>query len=142
MIVTAVLTCYCIVYLYIDLWKRIRGKKKTQKQERKFDELIDRYNEKSELLEMDWALTDFEELIPKKETPELERECYNGAAGEGTPGPSSTPLLSTELPAGLETSIPPVKHSLLKKLHHYCPVNLLHQPGTNKNTLQEQVPLM
>ncbi|CAL8253890.1 unnamed protein product [Arctogadus glacialis] len=38
------------------------------------------------------------------------------AAGERTAGPSSASLLSMKLPAGLETSIPPMKHSLQKKL--------------------------
>ncbi|XP_059915568.1 tumor necrosis factor receptor superfamily member 3-like isoform X10 [Gadus macrocephalus] len=36
---------------------------------------------------------------------------HGGAAGERTAGPSSTPLLSTEPPAGLETSIPPAPSS-------------------------------
>ncbi|XP_056450665.1 uncharacterized protein LOC130385898 isoform X3 [Gadus chalcogrammus] len=76
----------------LALWEQLEEKKKTPKQERKFDELNDRYWEKRESLEIDWTLTD-------------------GAAGEGTSGPSSTPLLSTELPAGLETSIPPAPSS-------------------------------
>ncbi|CAL8253929.1 unnamed protein product [Arctogadus glacialis] len=56
---------------------------------------------------------EFHKLIDQllKETKEQERKITGGAAGEGTPGPSSTPLLSTELPAGLETSTPPAPSS-------------------------------
>ncbi|XP_056455773.1 tumor necrosis factor receptor superfamily member 11A-like isoform X1 [Gadus chalcogrammus] len=54
----------------------------------------------------------------KRETKEQKRKEHEemkklvgGAAGEGTSGLPSTPLLSTELPAGLETSIPPAPSS-------------------------------
>ncbi|CAL8261061.1 unnamed protein product [Gadus morhua 'NCC'] len=47
----------------------------------------------------------------KWKTPKQERKFDDGAAGEGTSGPSSTSLLSPELPAGLETSIPPAPSS-------------------------------
>ncbi|XP_059909644.1 uncharacterized protein LOC132459247 isoform X3 [Gadus macrocephalus] len=82
-------------------------------------------------LKIERDLTEWEKQIDEMETPEQRSECYalwerlnkkkktqkqkmkldGGAAGEGTSGPSSTPLLSPELPAGLETSIPPAPSS-------------------------------
>ncbi|XP_030206215.1 uncharacterized protein LOC115539279 isoform X2 [Gadus morhua] len=153
------------------LWERLEEKKKTPKQEMKFDELIDRHNEKYETMdlnheiiegvyrrrlmeteganrrlnvwidlfleqmksrELDRELTElanqiclkktvkqeqdgeFYKLIDqllKKVKKERKRESAGGAAGEGTARYTSTNLPSTELPAGLETSIPPAPSS-------------------------------
>ncbi|CAL8354388.1 unnamed protein product [Arctogadus glacialis] len=56
---------------------------------------------------------EFHKLIDQllEEIKEQERKIAGGAAGEGTSDLPSTPLLSPELPAGLETSIPPAPSS-------------------------------
>ncbi|XP_056450685.1 tumor necrosis factor receptor superfamily member 5-like [Gadus chalcogrammus] len=61
------------------LGKPLEEKKKTQEQQRKFDELIDRYNEKRESLKTDWTLTELEKEIDEMETPEQENNCYEKA---------------------------------------------------------------
>ncbi|CAL8261341.1 unnamed protein product [Gadus morhua 'NCC'] len=96
--VTAVLTCCCIVYLYIGLAFKTRMKKPLE-QVKKCYEMIHQPLEKKETKEQ------------KRKEHEEVKKSVGGAAGEGTPGGSSTPLLSPEPPAGLETSIPPAPSS-------------------------------
>ncbi|CAL8261140.1 unnamed protein product, partial [Gadus morhua 'NCC'] len=58
------------------LMKQLEEKKTTPKQERKFDELIGRHNEKKESLGIDWTLTELEKLIDTMETPDQVNACY------------------------------------------------------------------
>ncbi|CAL8261110.1 unnamed protein product, partial [Gadus morhua 'NCC'] len=51
MILPAVLICYCIVYFYIELIDQLKEKKRTTKQQKKFEDLIDRYDKKLETMD-------------------------------------------------------------------------------------------
>ncbi|XP_030196094.1 uncharacterized protein LOC115531128 [Gadus morhua] len=77
---------------------------------RRLTELIDQLHDKMLTPKQKWKLNGFIHRL-LKDTEDLEMAFVGGAAGEGTSGPSSTPLLSPELPAGLETSIPPAPSS-------------------------------
>ncbi|CAL8253923.1 unnamed protein product [Arctogadus glacialis] len=67
--------------------------------------------------------------LKKEKTQEPNRELNGGAAGEGTSGSSSTPLLSTELPAGLETSIPPAPSSETQPAEETTPLMSSESPA-------------
>ncbi|CAL8261091.1 unnamed protein product, partial [Gadus morhua 'NCC'] len=96
----------------------IHGKKKIDLADRSLDDATRKHNNKEEeevLKSAEKSNLILDKELDRREEErrkvEGERELTDGAAGEETSGPSSTPLLSTELPAGLETSIPPAPSS-------------------------------
>ncbi|CAL8261069.1 unnamed protein product [Gadus morhua 'NCC'] len=94
-----------------NLYSQLLKKKKKTEQKKKLRRLRIEFVEKRKILEQDSQLTERMYIQLLEDTEDLEMAFDDGAAGEGTSDLPSAPLLSPELPAGLETSIPPAPSS-------------------------------
>ncbi|CAL8261200.1 unnamed protein product [Gadus morhua 'NCC'] len=107
-----------------------RRLEETEESNRKLNEWIDILLMKEKMTNTDYSHELANEIRKMKMVKEeQDGEFHSGAAGEGTARYTSTPLLSTELPAGLETSIPPAPSSETQPAEETTPLMSSESPA-------------